>query len=131
MILDISNKAFKNIFSDGKFDLPIRWDGKNFEDSLSDLFKEYIFRVCQAQSDTCHLDALFQYNTDNLDIDVACFDEKCHGHIIKQICNKLELAIKPQDFLTNDEINIDKSHGRIKNPDLLDDSDVRRAYLIW
>ena len=44
MILDISNKAFKNIFGDGKFDLPIRWDGKNFEDSLKDLFQEYIFR---------------------------------------------------------------------------------------
>ena len=266
MILDISNKAFKNIFGDGKFDLPIRWDGKNFEDSLKDLFQEYIFRVCQAQNDTCHLDAFLQYGVNNLDIDVACFDEKCYGHIIKQICNKLvktvnlylngfpaeaydtfssimakiihtpikiypksdwsdafndndplnlfrvvsvseninhprtrifhtpyslrtkvgtnrysiagfpslylgttidlcleeihsnpyesfslcslfkivrdirecetkidviELAIKPQDFLANDKISIEKSRGRIINPDLLDDSDVRMAYLIW
>ena len=265
MILDISQDSFRNIFGDGKFDLPIRWDGKNFEDSLNKLFKEYMFEVCKEQSDDCSMNAHFRYSEDDLNITACCFDKNCQGHLIKRICTDIiktvnlylngfpaeayntfseimenvihtpiqiypknnwtdafdfdplnlfrvvsvgeninhprtrvfhtpyslrtkvgtnrysiagfpslylgttidlcmeeihsnpyesfslcslfkiirdfrenqtkidviELAIKPQDFLNHNEIYYDNSRGRIINPNLLRDEDVRRAYLIW
>ena len=266
MILDISQESFRNIFGDGTFDLPIRWDGKNFEDSLSELFKEYIFRICNEQNADCSMKSYFQYTKNELNISTCHVNDNCPWHVIKQVCNDLvkavglylngfpekaynifskimklviptpikiypktswtnafnendplnlfrvvsvsdninhprtrvfhtpyslrtkvgtnrysiagfpslylgtnielcmeeihsnpyesfslcslfkivrdfrenqtkidviELAIKPQDFLTHNEINYDNYRGRIINPNLLRDSDVRRAYLIW
>lgn len=46
MILNISDNAFKDIFSNKQFQLPIRWDGVDFEKALKELFNEYCFQVC-------------------------------------------------------------------------------------
>ena len=40
MILNISDNAFKDIFSNKQFQLPIRWDGVDFEKALKELFNE-------------------------------------------------------------------------------------------
>lgn len=41
MILDISNEKFRRIFKDTRFHLPIRWDGRDFESTLKELFDDY------------------------------------------------------------------------------------------
>lgn len=41
MIVKLEDQDFKKIFKGTKFNLPIRWDGKDFEKSLKELFSEY------------------------------------------------------------------------------------------
>lgn len=41
MIVELGDQDFKKIFNGTKFNLPIRWDGKDFEKSLKELFDEY------------------------------------------------------------------------------------------
>lgn len=41
MIIDISNSRFKDIMGDNELYLPIRWDGADFSETLSKLFKYY------------------------------------------------------------------------------------------
>ena len=93
MILDISQENFRNIFGDGTFDLPIRWDGKNFEDSLSELFEEYIFRICNEQNADCSMKSYFQYTKNELNISTCHVNNNCPGHVIKQVCNDLVKAV--------------------------------------
>lgn len=45
IMLDISDFAFKEIFSDERFFLPIRWDGGDFSTTLDKLFSSYIRKV--------------------------------------------------------------------------------------
>lgn len=45
MILDISNREFQDIFGDERFQLPIRWDGRDFEYTVRKLFDNYITKV--------------------------------------------------------------------------------------
>jgi len=45
MILDISDMQFKRIFSDPKFNLPIRWDNKDFLYTLTELLDSYFEKV--------------------------------------------------------------------------------------
>ena len=45
MLLNISDKQFREIIKDEKLYLPIRWDGKDFEDKLNDLFHLYIQKI--------------------------------------------------------------------------------------
>lgn len=42
MILDISDSMFRDIFKDKRLHLPIRWDGNDFQDSLRELFFNYL-----------------------------------------------------------------------------------------
>ena len=49
MILNISDNAFKDIFSNKQFQLPIRWDGVDFEKALKELFNEYCFQDVNSQ----------------------------------------------------------------------------------
>ena len=42
MILDISDKKFKELFKNKDFHLPIRWDGYDFAATLGGLFNKYI-----------------------------------------------------------------------------------------
>lgn len=41
MIIEISKPNFKSIVSNGELDLPRRWDGKDFNNSLSSLYSKY------------------------------------------------------------------------------------------
>ncbi len=50
MILDISDKQFKRIFSDPKFNLPIRWDNKDFLYTLMELLDSFFEKVKQESS---------------------------------------------------------------------------------
>ena len=45
MIFDISDANFRKIFDDISFHLPIRWDGKDFPETLNNLFMRYISRI--------------------------------------------------------------------------------------
>lgn len=45
MIIDISDSKFKNILSDEKLHLPIRWNGNNFLYTLHALFDYYADRI--------------------------------------------------------------------------------------
>jgi len=48
-IVDLSDSAFKKIFSTKEFFLPIRWDGADFLFTLDNLFETYINRIeCEA-----------------------------------------------------------------------------------
>lgn len=42
MIIDLSNEQFKRLFDNPEFFLPIRWDGKDFSNTLNNLFESYI-----------------------------------------------------------------------------------------
>lgn len=50
MILDISDKQFKRIFSDTKFHLPIRWNNKDFLYTLKEILDSYLEKVKQESS---------------------------------------------------------------------------------
>ena len=89
MILDVSNKAFKNIFSDKNFHLPIRWDGKDFEKALSDLFNEYCYQVCFHQNKDCQLTAYWQHATGQIERKIACKDNQCVSNAIRKVCNQI------------------------------------------
>ena len=45
MILDISDSAFQQIFSDQRLYLPIQWDGTDFAGTLEKLFSIYINNI--------------------------------------------------------------------------------------
>ncbi len=45
MIIDISDSEFKNMLSDEKLYLPIRWSVNNFPDTLHTLFDYYADRI--------------------------------------------------------------------------------------
>lgn len=45
MILDISDGKFRDIFGDERFQLPIRWDGQDFERTVRKLFDNYMTKV--------------------------------------------------------------------------------------
>ena len=45
MIFDISDYKFKRIFEDTFFHLPIRWDGRDFSETLSNLYDRYLDRL--------------------------------------------------------------------------------------
>lgn len=51
MILDISDAQFKRIFANSKFNLPIRWDNKNFVNTLQVLFDNYISAIIKECED--------------------------------------------------------------------------------
>lgn len=42
MIFNISDNQFKRIMCNPNFNLPVRWEGRNFERAISDLLDEYI-----------------------------------------------------------------------------------------
>lgn len=44
-IIDISDRDFRSIFADKRFDLPRRWDGRDFLQTLGALFSDYESRV--------------------------------------------------------------------------------------
>lgn len=62
MILSISNGQFRDIIGDPRFGLPMRWDGQDFEKTLSKLFEEYTEALTVAGRDDGqekhHLDIL-------------------------------------------------------------------------
>lgn len=89
MRLDITNDVFRNIFSDEQFNLPIRWDGKDFIEALKNLFKEYCFRVCCNQNENCRLNAYWQSASGQLEYSIGCNDRNCHAYKIKHVCNKI------------------------------------------
>ena len=45
MIFDISDHEFKRIFEDPSFYLPIRWDGRDFSETLSNLYDRYLVQL--------------------------------------------------------------------------------------
>lgn len=45
MILDISDKTFRDIFKDRTFHLPIRWDNSDFYKTLKELYSRYIIQI--------------------------------------------------------------------------------------
>lgn len=78
MIVNISDEQFKHIMDNSKLNLPIRWDGKNFEKSLYNLFSLYLqeLRVSQNQSDD---------RLRNITVDI---------YNIKSICNLILDCVK-------------------------------------
>lgn len=56
-VFDISDWAFRSIFADNRFDLPRRWDGKDFLQTLKALFSDYESRITppdrEAVTDIC------------------------------------------------------------------------------
>ena len=44
-IFSITKYQFSHIFNDKKFDLPIRWDGRDFKECLQKLFEEYVKNI--------------------------------------------------------------------------------------
>lgn len=45
VIFSISDEEFRNIMNNSKFNLPIRWDGRDFEKTLQNLFSEYLHEL--------------------------------------------------------------------------------------
>lgn len=45
MILDISDPGFLDVFEEERFQLPLRWDGRDFERTVRKLFDNYITKV--------------------------------------------------------------------------------------
>lgn len=67
MILDISDKEFKDIFGNEEFYLPIRWDGIDFSDTLHKLFNDYLHRLeitkkhsYEPRNQNIHIEANYQ-----------------------------------------------------------------------
>lgn len=44
-VFDISDRDFRTIFEDNSFDLPRRWDGRDFLQTLKALFSKYVYRI--------------------------------------------------------------------------------------
>lgn len=53
MIIDISDGTFKRIFNDKKFFLPLRWDNKDFEETIETLFDDYCRAIKQNTLNDC------------------------------------------------------------------------------
>ena len=68
MIINVSDDQFKNIMTNPNLSLPIRWNGREFEESIHDLLDEYINE----------LDSFFIKEEDD----------------IRRICNLLEQCIR-------------------------------------
>ena len=51
MIFNISDCQFRDIMGDPRFSLPMRWNGQDFEKTLSALFEEYIKALTAAKKD--------------------------------------------------------------------------------
>lgn len=78
MILDISEKEFKQILNDKKLFLPIRWGGGDFKTTLEVLFDYYIGRV-----------------EENADLQKGSYDSvKVDKESIKQVCGRLLKAVE-------------------------------------
>lgn len=87
MIIDISNKGFKRIFNDKRFELPIRWDGEVYVNSLKELYDSYFKSLCKNSiDDRCKL--LAETNNEG-DFGNNCVDENCIASDIKLICENL------------------------------------------
>lgn len=52
MILRISDRQFRDIMRDPRFSLPIRWDGRDFEKTLSKLLEDYCDTLTAAMEDS-------------------------------------------------------------------------------
>lgn len=53
MIFDISDSEFMHIMQDPRFNLPVRWDGRDFENAVSNLLDEYINELCRFTKAYC------------------------------------------------------------------------------
>lgn len=51
MIFNISDRQFRDIMGDPRFSLPMRWNGQDFEKTLSTLFEEYIKALAAVEKD--------------------------------------------------------------------------------
>ena len=89
MILNISDNAFKDIFSNKQFQLPIRWDGVDFEKALKELFNEYCFQVCNRQESNCQRNAYGQSSLGQAEKILSCKKEDCEANKIKIACEKI------------------------------------------
>lgn len=94
MILDVSDEAFKHIFLNKNFNLPIRWDGVDFEKALADLFQEYSFQVCNYQNEDCSLAAHWQYNSRQIENKIGCKEKDCFYSLIKKVCDQILKVVK-------------------------------------
>ena len=45
MIINLSNKIFREIFKDEQFFLPIRWNGVNYVETIEDLYEKYLTKL--------------------------------------------------------------------------------------
>lgn len=77
MIFNISDDEFKEIFSNEKLYLPIRWDNKDFVGALEKLFKEYCNTVEQ------------QHHNNAFNPNIEVNDRR-----IKQVCNLIISVVK-------------------------------------
>lgn len=84
MIVSISK--FNSVFSGNKFDLPIRWDGKNFVDFLKKIYEEYVYSICSNNEDSCKL--VTEIEGCSLH-DKCIIATNCDCENIKQICNDI------------------------------------------
>ena len=67
MIFKISDNQFRDIMHNPNLSLPIRWDGRNFETTISNLLDEYI-----SELDSCYEgkdEDEYHFNRINLDVD--------------------------------------------------------------
>lgn len=42
MVIDLSNRNFREVFKDNRFFLPIRWNGINFVETIEELYEKYL-----------------------------------------------------------------------------------------
>ena len=83
MIFNISDSQFKHIMSNQKFHLPIRWDGKDFKNSLNCLYDDYL----------SELESCYNKNKDNaLSLELEKFNTDLKEMTF--ICNRLLYCIK-------------------------------------
>lgn len=45
MIFNISDNQFKRIMCNSEFNLPVRWDGQDFEEAISNLLNKYMYEL--------------------------------------------------------------------------------------
>ena len=84
MIVSISKFDF--IFSDHKFDLPIRWDGRNFVDYLKKIYEKYVCEICSNNKKSCKLVTEIEGCSLNNDCVIA---SDCDCGKIKIMCNDI------------------------------------------
>lgn len=68
MIFNISDNQFKKIMRNPNFNLPVRWEGRNFERAISDLLDEYINELLLFDGDKDNE----YYNNVEVNIDEIC-----------------------------------------------------------
>ena len=91
MIIDLSDSTFKHIFNDKCIDLPIRWDGKDFIQTLRDLLKKYVSNLCH-RTNLCECQLLRERS--QYDSGYSCRYNKCYIFEIKTICANLIKALE-------------------------------------